>query len=117
MTSWAEGRTYSALERDDERLRAERVDCDEPGCGATVGVTCRDVHNGEPLGKLPAHHRRMKRATETPAVSLRVWDAKWQHWYDLARRRGKSPNAAIPIAYRLTEDQYGQRPTSNQDQE
>lgn len=46
-------------------------------------------------------------STTTP---LELWDADWCRWYDLAVRRGKTPNEAIPVAYRQTEDQHGPRP-------
>lgn len=62
MTSWAERHEHAALEKDNERLEAERVTC--PECEAPVGETCRDVHNGQPLGKLPAHWRRIKAASQ-----------------------------------------------------
>lgn len=41
---------------------------------------------------------------------LQLWDDRWCRWYDRVVERGKTPNEAIPIAYRLTEDQRGLRP-------
>ena len=65
MTGWAERQREAALEKDNERLEAEQVAC--PECSAGVGETCRDVHNGQPLGKLPAHWRRIKAASQAAA--------------------------------------------------
>lgn len=60
MTEWAVDREYAALERDNERQQAERVAC--PECGAIPGERCSNVHDGQPLGKLPAHWRRIRAA-------------------------------------------------------
>jgi hypothetical protein len=60
VTSWAEGRREAALWRDYERSEAEQVSC--PECEAPVGERCRNVHDGQPLGRLPAHWRRLKAA-------------------------------------------------------
>ncbi len=62
MATWAERRRDAALEKDNERLEAERFNC--PECEAAPGETCRNVHDGQPLGKLPAHWRRIKAAEE-----------------------------------------------------
>ena len=58
MTSWAEGRREAALWRDYERSQAEQVEC--PECHVAAGVRCRNVHDGEPIEKQPAHWRRLK---------------------------------------------------------
>lgn len=65
MTSWAERDRDGSLWRDYERQQAERVAC--PECAAPVGETCRDVHNGQPLGRFPAHWRRIKAADQAAA--------------------------------------------------
>lgn len=62
MTSWAEGRRDAALWRDYERSEAEKVPC--PECHAEPGVRCRNVHDGEPIEKQPAHWRRIRAAEE-----------------------------------------------------
>lgn len=58
MTSWAEQRRVSALELDHARLEAEKVVC--PECQAAVRERCRNVHDGVPIEKQPAHWRRIK---------------------------------------------------------
>lgn len=63
MTSWAEGRREAALWRDYERQQAERVAC--PECEAPVGERCRNVGDGLPLEKFPAHWRRIKASDES----------------------------------------------------
>lgn len=40
-----------------ERARAETVPC--RGCKALAGATCINIHTGEPLKRLPAHHVRI----------------------------------------------------------
>lgn len=60
MTGWAEDREHAALEKDYEQQQAELVAC--PECGAVVGERCSNVHDGKPLGKLPAHWRRIRAA-------------------------------------------------------
>ena len=65
MTSWAERREEAALELDNDRIEFGQVPC--PECGAGVGERCRDVHNGQPLGKLPAHWRRIKASDQAAA--------------------------------------------------
>lgn len=62
MTAWAEGRREAALWRDYERSEAQQVVC--PECHVQAGETCRNVHDGQPLGKQPAHWRRIKAAKE-----------------------------------------------------
>ena len=62
MTQWAEDRRAAGLEKDFEQQQAELVAC--PECHAPVGERCRNVHDGPPLGRLPAHWRRL-RAAET----------------------------------------------------
>ena len=46
----------------------------------------------------------------TARTPLQVWDDRWCRWHALTVARGKTPNAAIPVAYELTEDQLGPRP-------
>lgn len=41
-------------------MTAEQVPCTEDGCGALVGETCRNVHTGDPLERLPAHAKRIR---------------------------------------------------------
>jgi hypothetical protein len=60
MTGWAEARRVAKLEKDYERQEAERVEC--PECHAPVGVRCQNLDGGGPLGKLPAHWRRIRAA-------------------------------------------------------
>lgn len=60
MTSWAEQRREAALELDHARQEAETVVC--PECEAAVGERCRNVHDGLPIEKQPAHWRRIKAA-------------------------------------------------------
>lgn len=43
---------------------------------------------------------------------LQRWDRLWCDRYDRLVAGGKTPNQAIPIAWRLTEDQHGPRPSS-----
>ena len=62
MTGWAEERRLEGLEHDHERQQAEQVAC--PECGAVVGERCSNVHDGKPLGKLPAHWRRLRAAEQ-----------------------------------------------------
>lgn len=64
MTGWAERQREAGLEKDFERQQAEQVPCTEPGCGAAVGEQCRNVADGLPLVKQPAHWRRIKAAEE-----------------------------------------------------
>lgn len=40
-----------------ERAQAETVMCEE--CHQPAGETCLNLSDGRPLGKLPAHHRRI----------------------------------------------------------
>lgn len=70
MTEWAERRHFHDLEWRMERAEAEVVDCTEPGCEAVPGETCRNLDDGLPLGRLPAHHRRMTaaRAAASPSI-------------------------------------------------
>lgn len=63
MTTWAERRREAALELDHVRLEAEQVPC--PECEAEVGERCRNVHDGVPLEKQPAHWRRVKASGES----------------------------------------------------
>ena len=62
MTQFAEDREYAAREKDFERQEAEKLPC--PECQAPVGERCRNVHDGQPLGRFPAHWRRIKAARE-----------------------------------------------------
>lgn len=62
MTSWAERQREAGLELDNERLEAQKVAC--PECQAPVGERCRNVHDGQPLVKFPAHWRRIRAAEE-----------------------------------------------------
>ena len=64
MTSWAEARRLAALELDHVRQEAQRVEC--PECLVEAGERCRNVHDGQPLKRLPAHWRRIRAAEETP---------------------------------------------------
>jgi hypothetical protein len=50
----------------------------------------------------------------TARTPLQVWDDRWCRWHALTVARGKTPNAAIPVAYELTEDQLGPRPDVEQ---
>ena len=43
-------------------------------------------------------------------MTVEAGDARWCAWLDMAVARGKTPNQAVPIADRLTEDQHGPRP-------
>lgn len=120
MTAWAERRRDAALEKDNERLEAERFTC--PECEAAPGETCRNVHDGQPLGKLPAHWRRIKAALDmargpvTPEQA--AWDALWQPLHDRCRARGLSPNAAIRRANDLMDlHGYGPRPVPKETQQ
>lgn len=60
MTSWAERRLAADATWRHDRMAAEKVACSEPGCGAGVGETCRNVHTGDPLGCQAAHARRIE---------------------------------------------------------
>ncbi len=42
------------------------------------------------------------------------WDRQFGGRFGRYVAGGKSPNQAVAIAWRLTEDQYGQRPTSKE---
>lgn len=64
MTSWAERQRDADAAWRHQRMTAETVPCTEPGCGAFVGETCRNVHTGQPLEKLPAHAKRIRSAAE-----------------------------------------------------
>lgn len=72
MTSWAESRREAALQRDYERQQAEQVEC--PECHAGVGERCRNVHDGQPIRKLPAHWRRLRAADQADAGSTQLGD-------------------------------------------
>lgn len=50
------------MEKDYERQQAELVAC--PECAACPGETCRNVHDGSLLERLPAHWRRIKAAED-----------------------------------------------------
>lgn len=109
MTSWAERRREAGLEKDHERQQAELVPC--PECEAPAGERCRNVHDGLPIEKQPAHWRRLlaaARRESTPAQD--AWDRQWQTHHDNGRDRGMDPNAAIRRADRLMEA-VGPRPT------
>ncbi len=67
MTSWAERRREAGLEWDNERLEAEQRSC--PECQAGVGETCRNVHDGSLLERLPAHWRRIRAADSSGETS------------------------------------------------
>jgi hypothetical protein len=56
-------------------------------------------------------------ARRPPTPEQDVWDRHWRGRYDRYVAGGKTPNAALPIASRLTEDQYGQRPEINTTEE
>jgi hypothetical protein len=43
-------------------------------------------------------------------TELELWDTEWCRWYEMAVRRGKTPNQATQIAYRLTEARRELRP-------
>lgn len=60
MTTWAERRREAGLELDHVRQEAEQVAC--PECEAVAGERCRNVHDGQPIEKQPAHWRRLKAA-------------------------------------------------------
>lgn len=45
---------------------------------------------------------------------LERWDRRWVDRYDRLVRGGKTPNQAIPIAWRLTVQQHGSRPVPQQ---
>jgi hypothetical protein len=62
VTSWAEQRRVAALELDHARQEAQKVAC--PECQAPVGERCRNVHDGAPIEKQPAHWRRIRAAEE-----------------------------------------------------
>lgn len=46
----------------DDRAAAAAVPCSVPRCNAQAGEPCRNVHTGQPLEHLPAHHARLKAA-------------------------------------------------------
>lgn len=109
MTAWADRRREAELERDYERQQAELVAC--PECEAPVGVRCRNVHDGLPIEKQPAHWRRiLAAAREEPTPEQLVWDRLWQTHHDNGRTRGMTPAEAIRRADRLMEA-VGPRPT------
>jgi hypothetical protein len=60
MTSWAERQRDADATWRHTRLTAETVPCVD--CDARVGETCRNVHTGDPLERLPAHAKRIKAA-------------------------------------------------------
>lgn len=60
MTGWAERQAAADATWRHDRLTAETVPCTEPGCGAGVGQTCRNVHTGDPLEHQAAHARRIE---------------------------------------------------------
>lgn len=43
-------------------------------------------------------------------MTRRQWDDLWCTWYRKFVRRGRSPNAAIPLAYQEMAERYGTRP-------
>lgn len=49
-------------------------------------------------------------AREPLTEEQQVWDRRWRDRYGRYVAGGKTPNAAIPIADRLTKDQLGSRP-------
>lgn len=112
MTEFARRREEAALESDNDRHEFQRVAC--PECDAEPGKPCRDVHNGQPLGKLPAHWRRVKAALEAARVPVTAeqarWDQLWGDANDEGRRRGLTPNDAARRATHLTEARHGPRP-------
>lgn len=59
MTSWAEQQRAADETWRHDRLTAETVPCSEPGCGAFVGETCRNVRTGQPLEHQAAHAKRI----------------------------------------------------------
>lgn len=67
MTSWAERQRAADETWRHDRLVAETVPCDEPGCHAPVGETCRNVRTGDPLGKQAAHARRIEAGKQAAA--------------------------------------------------
>lgn len=50
-------------------------------------------------------------ARQPPTPEQAAWDRDFDRWLNVARRSGRTPNAAIPIAYTRTEAQYGPRPS------
>ena len=64
MTSWAERQRDADATWRHTRMTAEQVPCTEDGCGALVGETCRNVHTGDLLDRLPAHAKRIRAAGE-----------------------------------------------------
>lgn len=49
-------------------------------------------------------------------MTVDAWDARWCAWYELVVRQGRTPNQAVPIAWRLTEEQHGPRPGVGENQ-
>lgn len=49
-------------------------------------------------------------AREPLTEEQRGWDDHWRRRFDRLVDGGKSPNQAIPIAWRLTKRQHGTRP-------
>lgn len=43
-------------------------------------------------------------------MTRQEWDSLWCRWYERAVKRGKTPNEAIPIAYREMSERFGDRP-------
>ena len=56
----------------DDRAAANRVHCPVERCNAQPGDPCRNVHTGQPLEHLPAHHARLKAA----GVFHAPWDVR-----------------------------------------
>lgn len=67
MTGWARRRELADSEWRMERDQAETIACPEPSCGAAVGEHCRNINDGGPLERLPAHGKRIKDADSRPA--------------------------------------------------
>lgn len=59
MTGWANDQSAADATWRHDRLTAETVPCSEPGRGAFVGDTCRNVHTGQPLEHQAAHAKRI----------------------------------------------------------
>ena len=55
-------------------------------------------------------HVELAAARQPATPEQQAWDLHFDRWRRLALRQGRTPNQAIPIAYRRTEDQYGPRP-------
>jgi hypothetical protein len=52
--------------------QAVTVPCPEPRCSALIGEVCINVHTGDTLRHLAAHHARLKAA----GVRHAPWDAR-----------------------------------------